>query len=130
MTLFKKTLLGIGIVVFLACGTVSGKGFRDPSLPDSGVVELCIVNQSLDAYRIYLNNHKYGSVYPGEKKLLRVRNPETVRSIFGYGLAKSNPITPYPEVHLDMHPRWEWVITVNPHTNGLSLINTTRTQCD
>lgn len=92
-------------------------------------IEICVVNNSIDAMRIHLDGVYKTSVYPGEHKGVEV--PAYLNSITTSVTATGGGayLSPSPR-SFGESPRWLWVITTSFIQSELSLTATDHTICD
>lgn len=121
--LYITLLVLLGVV---SCFTPAGEDpFRGGPVPTGAdQVLVCVVNESIDSYRIYVRSSYLGSVLSREARLLRIPRSFTLagttqlRASGGTGSA-----TLYTDpMNLRSAPAWTWTLTESQITTQLNLL--------
>lgn len=121
-----KLLWVMLLSVLMAC---AGTNPHTTSNHDS--MTICVVNESMDAFALKHEHRSYGSLYPGQHKLITLSYNSMVRS----RLLTAHNITGASDANV-RHPgtfsqRWIWTILNNPIINQSGLQPARgRTPCD
>lgn len=118
------------LILMGACASSSTLDYANHEGKRVPVTWLCVVNSSIESYRIRIDRNRVATVYPGEKALVDVQE-YAVRGTFplvAEGITTQENLTT-PSINLGNAPLWEWVITESTIMSGMSVNPVDRSSC-
>lgn len=113
-----RTLLVVLLFGVWSCAPV-WKVREFGQLEESSRITLCVRNNSISPYRIYVYGRGFGSVYPGETRKFEVTGENLTQSLVARELGGQDITT--IEVNLSTAKNWQWELNNTQITGVVSL---------